>query len=109
MGERLPQCKDIPTDQLIALIAKRSNSRVVNLRADIEYVWDLPLPRPVSLTELCWAFTTEFGIKGGVSEDLGAAPSNLVRAKLDRLVRRRLVDGCACGCRGDFMIRSEET
>jgi len=31
-------------------------------------------------------------------------PDKLVRAKLDSLIRRGWVDGCACGCRGDFFI-----
>lgn len=31
-------------------------------------------------------------------------PQNLVRAKMASLIRRGLVDGCGCGCRGDFMI-----
>jgi hypothetical protein len=29
-------------------------------------------------------------------------PQNLIRAKARRLIRRKLLDGCACGCRGDF-------
>jgi len=35
--------------------------------------------------------------------DGGHAP-NLVRAKMASLIRRGLVDGCACGCRGDFEL-----
>ncbi len=31
-------------------------------------------------------------------------PPNLVRAKIERLIDRGLVDGCACGCRGDFTV-----
>jgi hypothetical protein len=29
-------------------------------------------------------------------------PSKLARAKMASLIRRGLVEGCACGCRGDF-------
>jgi hypothetical protein len=29
-------------------------------------------------------------------------PAKVVRAKLASLVRRRILDGCTCGCRGDF-------
>lgn len=32
------------------------------------------------------------------------APAKLVLAKMRILIRRDLVDGCACGCRGDFHI-----
>lgn len=31
-------------------------------------------------------------------------PDKIVLAKMGRLIRRKLVDGCACGCRGDFVI-----
>ena len=31
-------------------------------------------------------------------------PHKLVLSKMNILIRRGLVDGCACGCRGDFAI-----
>jgi hypothetical protein len=31
-------------------------------------------------------------------------PSALIRAKADRLIQRELLDGCTCGCRGDFEL-----
>ena len=31
-------------------------------------------------------------------------PDKLVMAKMSKLMRRGLVDGCDCGCRGDFEI-----
>ena len=34
-------------------------------------------------------------------------PDNLVLAKMHKLVRRGLVDGCCCGCRGDFKITAK--
>jgi hypothetical protein len=34
-------------------------------------------------------------------------PEKIVRAKAKRLVRRGLIDGCACGCRGDFLIKAD--
>lgn len=32
------------------------------------------------------------------------APGKLVRAKCARLVERGFLEGCACGCRGDFRL-----
>lgn len=29
----------------------------------------------------------------------------LAKAKMASLIKRRLVDGCACGCRGDFKLK----
>lgn len=31
-------------------------------------------------------------------------PNKLLLAKMKKLIRQNLVDGCACGCRGDFEI-----
>jgi hypothetical protein len=31
-------------------------------------------------------------------------PEKVVRAKLHALLRRKLIYGCVCGCRGDFTI-----
>ncbi|KVP65619.1 hypothetical protein WJ96_04430 [Burkholderia ubonensis] len=31
-------------------------------------------------------------------------PEKLARAKMGSLIRRGLVKGCACGCRGDFEL-----
>jgi hypothetical protein len=36
--------------------------------------------------------------------ELKVLPYNLVKAKMRRLLKRGLVDGCACGCRGDFTL-----
>lgn len=31
-------------------------------------------------------------------------PSKVINAKAGQLIKRGLLDGCACGCRGDFEI-----
>ena len=31
-------------------------------------------------------------------------PEKILRAKLSKLQRRGYVDGCCCGCRGDFTV-----
>ena len=48
-------------------------------------------------------------VLAGHPEDVGQGPQNypampekVVLAKARRLIRRRILDGCACGCRGDF-------
>ena len=40
-------------------------------------------------------------------DELAVFPEKVVRAKAKRLIKRGLIDGCACGCRGDFEIMSE--
>jgi hypothetical protein len=34
-------------------------------------------------------------------------PDRLLLAKMDGLIRRGLVDGCTCGCRGDFVLTAK--
>lgn len=47
------------------------------------------------------------GYIGTVLWDIQAAfpdmPPKVVRAKLGQMVRKGVLDGCACGCRGDFL------
>jgi len=40
---------------------------------------------------------------GELSEELDIHP-NRVRSKFRRAEKRKLVDGCNCGCRGDFVL-----
>jgi hypothetical protein len=35
------------------------------------------------------------------------APEKVVLAKARKLIRRGLLDGCACGCRGDFQVPAQ--
>lgn len=35
-------------------------------------------------------------------------PERVWRAKMDKLIRRGLVSGCACGCRGDFELTHDK-
>lgn len=34
-------------------------------------------------------------------------PDNLFRAKMGQLMKRRLVTGCNCGCRGDYELTNK--
>lgn len=48
-----------------------------------------------------WWKYSKHDVRTAMPRDL---PDNLVLAKMRRLIERGLVDGCACGCRGDFVI-----
>lgn len=39
-----------------------------------------------------------------VSAKFPDLPAKVVRAKMAALIRRGLLDGCTCGCRGDFWV-----
>lgn len=45
-----------------------------------------------------WVFTWDMEIA------LAEFPPKVIAAKMASLIRRGLVSGCACGCRGDFQI-----
>jgi len=38
------------------------------------------------------------------SIDCESYPTKVVKAKLNSLIKRGLVSGCICGCRGDFIL-----
>jgi hypothetical protein len=38
-----------------------------------------------------------------IENALPTAPYKVVRAKLKSMKKRNIIDGCACGCRGDWV------
>lgn len=48
-----------------------------------------------------WYFGNERDVHKAMPSGI---PDNVVHAKMRRLIARGLVDGCDCGCRGDFEI-----
>ncbi len=42
-----------------------------------------------------------------IQDHLAQYPKKVVVGKLNRLIKRNVIDGCACGCRGDFEIPGE--
>lgn len=49
-----------------------------------------------------WYLENEKDVRNGMPKNL--ASEKLIHAKMKQLVKRGLVDGCLCGCRGDFEI-----
>lgn len=58
---------------------------------------DVAVLSQLSDYEFDWSFTWDPGITS-----LG--PFKVVLAKLRALARRKLIDGCTCGCRGNFFL-----
>lgn len=48
-----------------------------------------------------WADSLSPSVRNAFAE---GTPEKVMLAKMRKLVLRGLVDGCACGCRGDFKI-----
>lgn len=74
------QCKDIPDTPILAFLAKQQ--------------------RPANW----YAREYENSVLNAMP---AAANGKLGLAKMRILMRRGLVDGCACGCRGDFIITAK--
>lgn len=46
--------------------------------------------------------SSNWSLLGDIQEQLKAHPPKVVLAKLKRMVKNGKLDGCTCGCRGDF-------
>jgi len=71
------QCKDIPDRPILEMLAKNPEQ------------WHN------------WYFGNDFDV--GKAMPVGT-PEKLVLSKMQMMIRRGVVDGCPCGCRGDFVI-----
>lgn len=76
------QCKDIPDRPVLKFVREAEQAGWLATWFDYE-------PRPAN--------TVLHAMPDGV-------PAKLALAKMRQLIRRRLVYGCGCGCRGDFKI-----
>lgn len=74
------QCKDIDEDKIL------------------DYLRNLPNGQSATLWDSKYSIVRAF--PEGVSE-------KLIIAKMKQMIKKRLVCGCACGCRGDFTIKME--
>jgi len=87
-------CKDIPDEVFLAAV-----DEAIRLRsADDETVWTWATRWDVAAV---LAGRPEL-VGTGAACDPTLFPPNLMSAKIRQLVRRGLLDGCACGCRGEL-------
>jgi hypothetical protein len=71
------QCKDIPDEPILKFLAIEPKK------------WHN------------WYFGDELDVTRAMPPGI---PEKLILAKMRQLMRRGLVDGCDCGCRGDFFL-----
>ncbi len=79
------QCKDIPDEPILNFLARHGGIGCT--------VWRQDNGAPYERSALR-------AMPDNVSE-------RLATAKMGRLIKRGLVDGCMCGCRGDFELTAE--
>lgn len=51
-----------------------------------------------------FAFGPEICGEDSIFNAFPAAPRKVMMAKLRRLIERKMIRGCVCGCRGDFEL-----
>jgi hypothetical protein len=94
------QCKDIPDLVFLAAI-----DTVIQERTDPGYV----IPSWASRWDVATVLAGRPDLVGTgyATQDWPGIPPKLLLAKAKRLVLRHLIDGCFCGCRGDFEITAK--
>lgn len=81
IGGRRMQCKDIPADAFLDAVRSSCAETGTANRADVA---------------------------AHLENYIGPVPWNLFLAKARQLIRAGKLDGCACGCAGDFRVRAQD-
>lgn len=87
---RPTKCSDIPDGLFLAAVDQAAALRGFS----VAFVWDVAV--------VLAGHPELVGTSLATSDDGPGLPDPLVRAKARKLIRRGLLDGCWCGCRGDF-------
>lgn len=84
------QVKDIPDKEMIDLVDRLWNvPRVYEVNGKLEFFY----ANGASIFDICKVWD--------------AIPQKLILAKLKKLIEQKKIDGCACGCRGEFTVIRE--
>lgn len=76
-----PQCKDIPDEMFLGAVVR--------------------CQRP-------WGVSTVWDVQSDLNRRMPfVVNDNLTRAKALKLIKSGVINGCACGCRGDLEVRCE--
>ncbi len=90
------RCKDIPDRPILTFLARPV------IRDSIGVNW-LDLNGEIG-DGIDWKEITGRSVRHAFPPDV---PGKLVLAKMRQLIHRGVVDGCPCGCHGDFTITSK--
>jgi len=88
---RKMQAKDIPDQAMIDLVDRLYNMpRLFTKMVYVGTEWGVIYSSSVLLSDICKVWDN--------------VPPKVIRAKLQKLIERKLIDGCACGCVGGFTV-----
>jgi len=89
--KKIAQAKDIPDEVMIDLVSSLQNiQRAYVDGRGLQY------------------FKTSSASRFDIQNLWPSVPEKVILAKLRRLINRDVIDGCACGCRGDFRVLTTE-
>ncbi len=95
--DNLMQCKDIPDHPILEFLAQMPKESIganwLDLNGDID-----------ARSGIDWKDILSHSVRHAFPTDV---PDKLVLAKMKQLIHRGVVDGCGCGCRGDFTITNK--
>lgn len=90
------QVKDIPTEPILEFLGYINSP---HQKCDGEDYAELTCARGIWGN---WYFeNSPHSVKLAMPENL---PDKLVVAKMRNLIKKGLIDGCGCGCRGDYVL-----
>lgn len=92
------QAKHIPTQYLLELIKRLEDLPV--LYTGIAY-WDRPKGLRIHGVS---SFHRNLAVLSDIEKLWSSIPPKVIRAKLRVLIKQGLIDGCLCGCQGDFCL-----
>lgn len=82
--------------------------KLVHKRLQCKHIPDRPILEFLRSLNGEWANWSSFGDDNSVRRAMPAGtPCLLVIAKMRQMMHRGVVDGCPCGCRGDFVITAK--
>jgi len=90
------QCKDIPDITILQYIARIENGEMKYIDCGVE--------------ERYYTGTLFEGFANSVCKGMPSGddtPPKLALSKIKSLINRGLIDGCCCGCRGDFELTAK--
>lgn len=91
------QCKDIPDTPVLEFLGELARGEVLST-----YSLFGQGPRTWAPSSATWGYPEAGHCVSRVMPEF--TPPKLQLAKMRQLMHRGLVDGCACGCRGDFEL-----
>lgn len=95
------RASDIPDEAVLEAVRACNEARC---EGDETWGWHSGRPGYKEADDIEDDAQPHWAIRWDIGKALNDPPEKVLLAKLKNLVKRGKLDGCACGCRGDFTI-----